>query len=327
MTSYIDIRKCIPIIFSITMQRPIASDEHLYQALNDEVHLRSILRTAMNNRVLYTFVANLLETGIADRYRIDPRSLRLLELIYVKGRSIHTKMAKTLDLLARSRSQIILIKTFPSIEINALTFDIDIMTIKKKDLWSLLDYLKIYYSPIMIEGGIELRPRKRDLLPIDIYHDFTHNGVRVIDPENMCINTKEHMFEDTIFKTPDTSGETLLLFSQIVFQNRFITINDILRFILLSNKKDIDLGKILWEVERFNWSRAFFDAFTRIIYLYEGLLRNSYKVRLPYFLHSASLLVPNRATSCINNLFIDSVNKLRFYLFKKIPIYSDWIAI
>lgn len=295
--------------------------------LNKPPLLRSLLRTALNNRVLFAFVSAVHKEGLIQDAGLNDLNRHLLTNILSEGRKILKKLRRTITFIIEKRVPALIIKTLPLWHVQDITFDVDLLIKDRESFFKIKHLFKDNFIIKVIDGGYELIPKSDELLTIDIYYDFLNHGNRIIDPEFLWNNYKSVKLDVLELKAPSAEGELLLHFSQILFQNRFITLNDFLRFTNLSLDNNITWNRIIAETKRFKWDAQFINLLSLLSRIRVKLWKTNTNINLPIFLPPLPKFIPNERFSYMEVAFKYCVDLGKYFILNKLPIYQDWFKI
>jgi len=197
-----------------------------------------------------------------------------------------------------------------------------------------------------VKGGYEMFPKSDEFLTIDIYYDFIKFGdVRVLSPEFPWMNIQHKQVGDYECLVPGPESEILLHVSQILFQNRFLTLSDFfhLTMVMSTHEKTIQWRDVLLEASRRGWKVDLVKLISIVhgihVHVWKKALEipippdENVKISLPRFLNPKPLLPfrlsQQRSIGLWPFLFRDCwyyiYSLIKYHTKSKIPIYRDWI--
>lgn len=304
---------------------------------NLRINWASVLRTALNNRILYTFS----KSALAKLPLLNHNKI-LLETITKEGDRWLNKFYSTLSLLKYyMKDNYIVIKTFKFFQ--DITFDVDIVQIS--DAFEQINKLskEADFKLNKINGGYELIPMSESRIAIDVYTDFLFRNRRILNSSFICNKPQLYKTLDNFYYIPHAEGELLLYIAQINFQLRFLTLHDFLQITKTISKSDIDWESLLTEVAKYNWEKSFVKTISIVNGLYLQLYgvhldipikpNKNVKYQFPYFLSPLSTLKYDFnlfgyqffRNSLIDDLKYFIYKFISYHIRKRIPIYREWI--
>lgn len=311
--------------------------------------VKLLLRTALNNRLLFAFSSALLNEHFSV-VKTNPSLAIRLSRICNKGEKWIIRFRKTLGLLniilEKTGICALVIKTFRYPQ--DVTFDIDILLKNVDDFQKIKPLLKERFNIKKVKGGYEASPKTRKFLVIDIYYDFIKFGnKRLLNPSFLWSKVQHLRLEGNEYTVPNPEGEIILHLSQILFQNRFLTLSDFMHLIkVISNQeRTISWKNIVKEASMYGWNIELIRLISIIHGLYLRVWKNtldipilpdqSVKLILPHFLSPNSLLKLRTKWQGLRGLkpfllqdcWAYATALIKYHVRNKIPIYRDWIDI
>lgn len=306
---------------------------------NLRINWTSVLRTALNNRILYIFS----KSALIKYSSLSFKAKTVLETITKEGNKWLERFYNTLSLLEDyvGYQNFSVIKTFKFFQ--DVTFDVDIVLLD--DLFEQINKLskEADFGLSKINGGYELNPKNRNYLSVDVYENFLFEDESIGDKDFICNRSRMYKSVGDYYYIPSTEAELLLYISQVNFQNRFLTLQDFLQTTKIMSKEEIKWDNLLAEIMRHRWKKSFMETISIVNSLYMQLYvkrldipiepHGESKCRFPYFLSPLSVLkydfeVLGQSFSSQHLLkdLLYLVHEFHsFYVRKRIPIYQDWI--
>ncbi len=209
--------------------------------LDDRDWIR-FLKLCSGNRVLYSVVRTL-SKSVETQHAASLR--KIIEFAEKKIR----KTQKTLDFVQENLPDAILVKTYKFIPY--ITNDLDILVSSKQEL----EGFQKEHHPGK-QDKFQKNYFRDDFLRLDLHEDFFWQGFKFVDVERVFENTQTVEYFGREVKIPSFTFEFLLNSAHILFEKRYITLQD---FYYL--KKLIDEEKVDWKVVReqtrkYGWSAS-----------------------------------------------------------------------
>lgn len=317
------------------------SREYFDIELAKECKLKYLLRSALSNRLLYTFARSLMENE-----SLENEELCVLKPIVDLGNNWMARFNKTLEFLNRylGYKNFIVIKSFKYIQ--DITYDVDVALIN--------DNLDNYYEGLLEEEGFKLKaihaghaysPSHKMYMTIDIYKGMYNDDKIIIDDAFIKRTLREYTYKDNKYLVPNSEAELLLNLSQINFQNRFITISDFLQITKSINKEKIDWSLMQDAVSRNKWIKSFSNTISIINSLYSKLYGEPLDIpmrpaaninpKFPFFISPLSIIsydLEILGAHSFRKRIIKDMTYILYqynckYIKRRLPMYEDWIQL
>jgi len=323
------------------------NDLEIDDILSNILNLKFILRLCMNNRVLYSFVSSLKKKAYINGNLRSPQR-RLLTEIWEVGNLWIDRLHNTINYVNNaaetSGTPVLFIKTLQTPQ--DVTFDVDVLLRRKEDFLKIRPLLK-GFEPREVNGGYELCSSNEHFLPIDLYYDIRFQTYQLVSPEFLWSRVRTIEYGRRSIIVPAPEGELILHASQLVFQNKFLTIGNILNIasVITTDETSFDWSVVLKEGRLHGWEKelsgivsivnsAYSDFFGKPV---DASISSERKVyaNFPIFLPPAynrhfvsakmNVLGLIRFLLQDHRRYIVVISK---HLFRnKIPIYRDWVGI
>jgi len=331
-------------ILSIIDKKYANSIEH-ENLVNSPINWRSVLRKALDNRILYVLSNSVLGQEDTVNSELKP----VMEDIATEGDRWAARFHNTLNVLEQvlGHHNYVIIKTFRFYQ--DVTFDVDIVVFQNNS--EAIENLtgKSLFDLKMINGGRELSPLVEDFVAIDVYENFFFRDKVIADRDFICDNLSSYHTTNGHYYVPSVESELLLHVAQVNFQLRFITLNDFLQVtrLIADNTNDINWQKLFSQVAENGWINSFTHTLSIIDALYRTLYDDSLnipleasgqhekiKVNFPYVLSPLTVLRYDfelfKKSFIKARYFVDDFKYfyfefVSFYVRKRIPIYRDWV--
>ncbi len=314
-----------------------------------EVNWASVLRTALNNRLLYVFSEKASNLSLV----LNREREITFESITRVGNVWMDRFQNTLRVLNEylGSDGFIAIKTMKYFQ--DITFDVDILLLS--DLLDEIGHLseevgfkihKLVERQSRMGEGWELVPTTEDYLPIDVYEGFFIWGKEIMDRDFVAEGPTSHSAFEMCIDTPRVESELLLYIAHTNFQTRFITLSDFLQITRMISEGEgrIDWGSILSQSEKHNWRRGLVETLSIVSSLYSqvyskdlripGSVNKKPRCHFPYFLTLSDVVRYDSemlGSSCLRPGFIFGELQFAFFEFltyrvrNRLPMYPDWI--
>lgn len=312
-----------------------------FDAPNCRVDWNTVLKTAINNRVLYCFTKSLVNKRPISDYNCN---IDVITAIIEDGNVWLKRFFNTLELLDQyiGWEHFIAIKTFKHYQ--DITFDVDIAS--SDDISDRISHLReINFELRGINAGYEYKTTNRDYLTIDYYKDFLFRDRCLLTKSFIYNSPRRHTIHNKYYYLPNIEAELLLCIAQLNFQNRFITLHDFVQItkMILDNKDNLNWDRLLTEVTTNNWNKSLINTLSIIESLYLQLYGKSLNIpitskkniscKFPYFISPISVIKYDFELFRYTFFKKYFVQDLRYLLYeflsyvirKKLPIYRDWI--
>ena len=208
------------------------------------------LKLCSGNRVLYQVAKTLVETGHPTSLKLRGTSApSLLQEIIKTAEEKIRKTQKTLDFVKENLPNSVLVKTYKFVPY--ITYDLDILVPAKKQLEGFRKerhpgkqdkYQKNYF--------------RKDMLRIDLHEDFYWQGFKFVDVERVFENTQVVEYFGRKVRIPSYTFEFLINCAHILFEKRYITLQDFHYLTKLVDEEKVDWDVVEKQTEKYGWSLA-----------------------------------------------------------------------
>jgi hypothetical protein len=307
--------------------------EALRENNNPENEIVKLITFAQLNRLLCSLVL----TFFAGKYHFKNQEIwRILQFIRNICAIWQRRLTRTLSLLMENAGEeVIIIKTI-RIPMD-VTFDVDIVPATERAKSAIRDILCRKYG---FHGERdEFRHSSGAYLSIDSYWDFNVKGRTLITHEELAAYTRSFRTENIELLLPIPEVELLLIISQIIFQDRFITLSEIFNIRHLA-KSGLDWPLILRLVKRNGWFKEFSYVISIIEYLHTRLYGFPLgsplgEIRFaPVFLPQFLILIPQVMVNP-QRVGVSSLGEMKnlmrqlgiYFVKKRLPVYGNIVNI
>ena len=193
------------------------------------------LKLCSGNRVLYRIAKTL--------QRKD------LEVVIEAAEKEIEKTQRTLDFVKENLPDAILVKTYKFIPY--ITYDLDILVRSRKEL----EGFQKENHPGK-QDKFQKNYLRDDLLRIDLHTDFFWQGFKFVDVEKVFENAQTVEYFGRQVTIPSYTFEFLLNCAHILFEKRYITLQDFHYLKKLLKEGKVDFGPVKEQTEKYGWSSA-----------------------------------------------------------------------